>query len=126
MFPPSYTKPALDIPAQLFLLESRGLGIEDLAFARRTLENVSYYRFSAYLYPFRRKDGSDGFIPGTTFNQCGRASIPVAAAVLHAACGVSLHPPYFHGHPGRLRKLGHLEVTRAHLSFASPSPGACF
>ena len=70
MFLPSYTKPALDIPAQLFLLESRGLGIEDVAFARRALENVSYYRFSAYLYPFRRKDGSDGFIPGTTFNQC--------------------------------------------------------
>ena len=58
MFPPSYTKPALDIPAQIFLLESRGLVIEDLAFARRALENVSYYRFSAYLYPFRRKDGS--------------------------------------------------------------------
>ena len=70
MFPPSYKKPALDIPAQLFLLESRGLVIEDMDFARRALENVSYHRISAYLYPFRKKDGSGYYVPGTTFNLC--------------------------------------------------------
>ncbi len=67
---PKYPKNALDIPSQLFLLESRGVVIEDMAFARRVLENVSFYRFRAYLFPFLRKDGSGNYAPGTSFNQC--------------------------------------------------------
>jgi abortive infection bacteriophage resistance protein len=48
-----YSKKALSIAEQLALLESRGVIIEDKAFAQHVLSTVTYYRFSAYLYPFR-------------------------------------------------------------------------
>lgn len=65
-----YSKKALNISNQLLLLENRGVLIEDATFARQVLETVSYYRFSAYLYPFRKNDGTDNYIQGTSFNQC--------------------------------------------------------
>lgn len=65
-----YSKTALSIADQISLLEKRGVTIEDAAFAQRVLENVSYYRFSAYLYPFRKNDGTDDFVPGTSFHRC--------------------------------------------------------
>ena len=49
----AYTKPALTVEAQLRLLESRGMTIEDRAFAERALATVSYYRLSAYSFPYR-------------------------------------------------------------------------
>lgn len=49
-----YGKPHLTLDEQLAQLAARGLRIEDPAAARRVLETVGYYRFSAYAYPFRR------------------------------------------------------------------------
>lgn len=65
-----YSKQALSITDQISLLEKRGIHIEDTDFANRVLETVSYYRFSAYLYPFRKNDGTDEYVSGTSFNQC--------------------------------------------------------
>lgn len=65
-----YSKQALSISEQILLLEKRGILVEDTAFAQRVLETVSYYRFSAYLYPFRKNDGTDNYVHGTSFNQC--------------------------------------------------------
>lgn len=65
-----YSKKPLSIADQISLLEKRGVTIEDTAFAHRVLETVSYYRFSAYLYPFRKNDGTDNYVPGTSFGQC--------------------------------------------------------
>lgn len=65
-----YSKKALSIADQISLLEKRGVLVEDTAFAQRVLETVSYYRFSAYLYPFRKNDGTDDYVSGTSFNQC--------------------------------------------------------
>lgn len=40
-------------PAQIvWLLQDRGLIIEDITSAIKDLMNIGYYRFSAYLYPF--------------------------------------------------------------------------
>ncbi len=55
----TYNKPALTIEQQLDLLEGRGLLIKDRARAARHLSNVSYYRMSAYMLPFKELD-SDG------------------------------------------------------------------
>lgn len=48
-----YSKPFLDIPSQITLLQSRGLEITDLDAAQNCLRHIGYYRLSAYWYPFR-------------------------------------------------------------------------
>ena len=67
-----YTKPALDFQAQIELLKSRGLRIDDEKRAIRHLSNVSYYRLSAYMLPFKELDAqgepTDTFIPGTSWD----------------------------------------------------------
>lgn len=57
-------------------MRSRGLEITDDALARHYLGKISYYRLSAYCYPFRQRavaaDGTttvlDDFQPGVSFN----------------------------------------------------------
>lgn len=63
-----YKKPPLTHEEQLQLLESRGLVVTDRALALRWLSRVSYYRFSAYLYPYR-VFGTDNYRAGTTFSE---------------------------------------------------------
>lgn len=67
-----YTKVALTIDEQIELLEGRGLDIPDTDRTARHLSNISYYRMSAYMVPFRKPnpDGSlsNDFTPGTTWN----------------------------------------------------------
>lgn len=64
-----YTKVALTIDEQIELLEGRGLDIPDTDRTARHLSNISYYRMSAYMVPFRKPnpDGSlsNDFTPGT-------------------------------------------------------------
>lgn len=68
----TYRKPALTYDQQIALLESRGLQITDKERAKRHLSNVSYYRLSAYMLPFKEmdEDGNtkDKFLPGTTWD----------------------------------------------------------
>lgn len=66
----TYSKPALSYRQQLDLLKSRGLTIEDEDKAMHLLANLSYYRFSAYLYPLLKepKDNHQ-FKDDVTFNQ---------------------------------------------------------
>ncbi len=67
-----YTKPALKFDEQIALLKSRGLVIEDEQRAIRHLSNVSYYRMSAYMLPFKKMDDDgnvlDQFKEGTTWD----------------------------------------------------------
>lgn len=64
-----YTKPALTFDQQVAKLESRGLVFSDKEKAKRHLSNISYYRMSAYMLPFKMRDASgetiDHFVPGT-------------------------------------------------------------
>ena len=64
-----YAKPALTIEEQIKLLESRGMEIEDRSFAERALETVSYYRLSAYAFPYRSGTQPNSFVSGTTFSK---------------------------------------------------------
>jgi len=50
-----YTKPYLTVEQQISLLQERGMLIEDPVAAREALSQVSYYRLSAYWYPFCSK-----------------------------------------------------------------------
>ncbi len=61
-----YTKPALSSADLVNLLRSKGLSIPDAARAERYLNNIGYYRLSAYFLPFYSKQ--DVFQPGITFD----------------------------------------------------------
>lgn len=62
-----YTKPALSISDQLAALQQRGLTINDMAQAEEFLNNVSYFRFAAYLRIFEQTDRT--FRSCSTFEQ---------------------------------------------------------
>jgi abortive infection bacteriophage resistance protein len=53
MPPIPYTKPYLNVPDQLALLQSRGMLVTDEPRARQYLERIGYYRLSGYWYPSR-------------------------------------------------------------------------
>jgi abortive infection bacteriophage resistance protein len=60
-----YNKPPLTFDEQIDLLISRGLVVADRKSLLIHLNNVSYYRLSAYWYTFRQDN--DMLKPGTTF-----------------------------------------------------------
>lgn len=51
-----YQKPALTFEQQLALLAARGISVSDNPDPIQTLSSISYYRLSAYWYPFRLRD----------------------------------------------------------------------
>jgi abortive infection bacteriophage resistance protein len=61
-----YSKQPLSLNEQIDLLTSRGLHVPDPQVAFVTLRNISYYRLSAYFFPFQRQ--KDVFNPGTSFS----------------------------------------------------------
>ena len=62
-----YNKPALSITDQLVTLQRRGLTIRNQDLAEEFLNNVSYFRFAAYLRVFEQSDST--FRTGSTFEQ---------------------------------------------------------
>ena len=67
-----YNKPPLTYAEQVELLISRGLLIPDKKRAERHLSNISYYRLSAYMRPYKQIANEvilDDFIPGTTWDR---------------------------------------------------------
>jgi abortive infection bacteriophage resistance protein len=74
IMPIPYTKPYLTIPAQIALLEQRGMLCSDRALAEAALRRYGYYRLSGYWYPFRQVDLAAGgvldtFRDGTSIEQ---------------------------------------------------------
>ncbi len=69
-----YSKPPLTFEEQLNRLIERGLIANDKSFAISKLSTISYYRLSAYWYPFRQRNSdskvADTFSPNTTFEKC--------------------------------------------------------
>ncbi len=63
-----YNKPALSISEQVDLLEQRGLEIADRSRAESYLSSISYYRLSAYMYPFK-DHAANTFLSGSTFDK---------------------------------------------------------
>ena len=68
-----FSKPAIDIPAQLDLLKQRGLIIQDEGKAHCFLEAVSFFRLTPYMRPFQlSEDAEHGFRPGTRLKKLTR------------------------------------------------------
>ncbi len=63
-----FSKPALSIPDQRRLLESRGLVIPDIIRAERYLNDIGYYRLSAYTRPFQISYTTHQFHPNICFD----------------------------------------------------------
>ena len=69
----SFSKPAIDVPAQLELLKLRGLTIHDEPRAELFLQSVSFFRLSPYMRPFQQPDDIDHhFHAGSQFRQLAR------------------------------------------------------
>src|SRR5690554_4483601 len=67
----TYTKPHKSYEEQIQLLQERGLEIKDEQRAIKHLNNISYYRLSAYMLPYKKsKNGiiQDNFIEGATWS----------------------------------------------------------
>ena len=68
-----YSKPYLDVPKQLDLLENRGMIIGDRRVAAACLSRIGYYRLKSYWGPFKDQDGlltgdQDHYRLGTKFH----------------------------------------------------------
>lgn len=66
-----YNKPTLTYTEQVELLKLRGLVICDEARTQRHLKNISYYRLSAYMLPYRQKENeilTERFNNGTSWD----------------------------------------------------------
>lgn len=63
-----YSKTALDYPEIISMLESRGLLIPDVVKAKGFLQNVSYFRFAAYLRPFEADKVTHVYKQGACFD----------------------------------------------------------
>ncbi|NWA85244.1 Abi family protein [Pseudomonas sp. D2002] len=69
----SFSKPAIDVPAQLELLKLRGLIIHDQPRAECFLQSVSFFRLSPYMRPFQQsEDIGHHFRNGSQFRQLTR------------------------------------------------------
>ena len=133
-----FTKPAKDFTSQLSLLEQRGLVVSNKAQALSLLENIGYYRFSAYTYPFREGSPREPFKSGTTLEQIiriydfdrelrllvsdaiERAEVGIRSRIVNQSClhfsnphwfmdASNFHPKF--NHPAFLKKLeNHLNI----------------
>ena len=64
-----YTSPPLSTTTLIANLKTDGLSVNDENFAEDFLNNVSYFRFNAYLRPFEDVNGSIRFKPNATFDK---------------------------------------------------------
>ena len=64
-----YSKPAIDLAAQLQRLKDRGLEVSDDATGLQWLGNIGYYRLSGYSFAFKVSPDRQRFKPGVTLDQ---------------------------------------------------------
>ncbi len=67
-----FSKPALDVSAQIELLKQRGMSFPDMERALRALSHVNYYRLRAYWLPYEQVGGAADvhkFQPSTSFDE---------------------------------------------------------
>ncbi len=68
----TYNKPHKSYEEQVQLLKDRGLIINDEQRAIKHLKNISYYRLSAYMLPYKKSENGvikDKFLDGTTWDK---------------------------------------------------------
>ncbi|MCU0648345.1 MAG: Abi family protein [Gemmatimonadaceae bacterium] len=63
----AFAKAALTYDAQVELLLSRGMRVDDVSVAKFYLQHLNYYRLAAYWLPFESDHTTHAFRPGTKF-----------------------------------------------------------
>ena len=63
----NYTKQPIDIPAQIAMLQERGMHIPDVEIARKCLGSISYFRLASYWRPMEEEHVTHRFKPGSSF-----------------------------------------------------------
>lgn len=63
-----YNKPALTVPQQIELLQSRGMQFPDVERARHYLQEINYYRLAGYWLRFEAEHATHRFADGVTFD----------------------------------------------------------
>lgn len=129
---PSYAKPHLSFDAQVELLKSRGMVIDDPAAAAELLSVIGYYRLSGYWYPYRRQLGrrlrDDRFVAGTSFDTVVRlydADRRLKMQVLDAVERVEIALRVMIGFTlGKRGAYAHLDRTNLDGQFIHASPGS--
>lgn len=64
-----FNKPATSASDLIIKLGQRGLVIRDIERTERYLTHIGYYRLSAYMLPFQKKDTEHHFLANTKFDQ---------------------------------------------------------
>jgi len=118
-------KPPITFDAQLDKLKERGCIVTDEAFARMKLEQINYYRLTAYFLPFLQRD--ETYRPGTSFDTVYRVyefDRKLRGLILSAVEEIELmlrtQIAYYHAH--KYGALGYMEATnfkpyRSHARF---------
>lgn len=121
-----YVKPPLTFQQQLDSLNRRGLFIDDDASALEQLSSISYYRLSAYWYPFRLRNSSGqveyNFNLGSRFSDVvalyefdRRLRLLVMDALERVEVAVRTRMTYHFGHT--YGAFGHTDPINFHPSF---------
>jgi abortive infection bacteriophage resistance protein len=121
-----YSKPPLSFEKQLELLIRRGLIVHSKQLALSKLSIISYYRLSAYWYPFRKRNANkqitDTFIAGTTFKECIRLyefdrqlRVLMLDAIERIEVAIRTKITYFFAHMYGV--FGHCESQNFHPAF---------
>ncbi|MGE9267872.1 MAG: Abi family protein [Verrucomicrobiales bacterium] len=132
-----FCKPAITLQEQVQRLRDCGLRITDHSAALTALENIGYYRLSAYTYPFREGTSRDSFKPETTLEQIirvydfdrelrllvtdalERVEIGIRSRLVNHTCLYYAHPHWFMDASNFHPKFNHrafLKKLESHLN----------
>ncbi len=107
-------KKATTFDEQLELLQERNCFISDPVFCKQVLQQVNYYRFSAYFLPFRNADGT--YRDGTSFHRVFRIyefdrkmRKVLFSAIEQIELYLRTQLAYFHAH--KYGALGYMDST---------------
>ena len=107
-------KPPTTFDKQLELLQNRNCFVNDPAFCKHILQQVNYYRFSAYFLPFRNSDGT--YRDGTSFHRVFRIyefdrkmRRTLFSAIEQVELYLRTQLAYFHAH--KYGPVGYMDAT---------------
>lgn len=107
-------KKATTFDEQLKLLQQRNCFISDPVFCKQVLQQINYYRFSAYFLPFRNADGT--YRDGTSFHRVFRIyefdrkmRKVLFSAIEQVELYLRTQLAYFHAH--KYGALGYMDST---------------
>lgn len=109
-------KPPTTYNQQLKKLQEHNCSIDDPDFARRVLKRINYYRFSAYLIPFKSNTDPEKYRDGTNFRQVyqiyefdRKLRSLIFSTIEEIELSLRAHISYYFSH--KYGALGYLDVS---------------